>query len=401
MPDRLDLEIQNANSHTRAMLAEYVAWGDKIVLGNVQQWLYNEIIEFVNFHMETAETCLQLIEREKIADALGLCRSLLEHYLLLMLMCRGHKFFRLKDRSDLTESQFKSYLDEEKAKLREQQEAGTTQVLAVEKYPRAKRHLMYVVEGLKSREDPEFVVSVHYFYFKEFRPEIMRLKRGDYFEYVEPQPDTEQAMKQYQQEAISVYRHYLSYDALLTCLELNDLVDQAAIARIEAHYTFLGQFLHPTHDAARDLHERSNYHDGQPNIGMTTEYTIEARLLASLYVCYLVSGILDAIAGLHESAPKDFITDAGVEELRRLIAEVPKRFSYFWFLFNDPPLYDKFSYCSYHVSKTELEELGHYGNVPNERVTFDQHIYAHLQHALQDWSNAKCGVYYSPLNAGR
>ena len=40
-------------------------------------------------------TCLLLIEKGKIADALGLSRSLLEHYLLLMLMSRGRKYPKL------------------------------------------------------------------------------------------------------------------------------------------------------------------------------------------------------------------------------------------------------------------------------------------------------------------
>jgi hypothetical protein len=117
---------------------------------------------------------------------------------------------------------------------------------------------MHVFEGLKAEDDPGLVIPVHYFHFKDFRPEVMRLKHGDYFEYVEYSPDTQKIPQGHQQEAAIVYRHYLSYDALLTCLELNELADGAAITRIEAHYTFLEKFLHPAHDAARDLHEDSN-----------------------------------------------------------------------------------------------------------------------------------------------
>src|SRR4051812_44539585 len=111
--DGLAAEIQGLSDHTQALLAEYVAWGGKIAIGEVHQWLYNELIDFANFRMETVVTCLRLIEQGQIADALGLCRSLLENYLLYMLMCRGTKFFQLQDRTDLSEAEFKKYLGEQ------------------------------------------------------------------------------------------------------------------------------------------------------------------------------------------------------------------------------------------------------------------------------------------------
>lgn len=396
LDDRITLEVQRVNEHTRALLAEYIAWGSKIVTGGVQQWMYNELIDFLNFRMETADACVQLIERNKIADALGLCRSLLEHYLLFMLMCRGRKFFRLQDRTDLTESEFKKYVAEQQGKLKTGQEAGTANCLAVEKYPRAKRHIMHIFEGLVS-DDDELIVPVHYFHFKEFRPEVMRLKQGDYFEYIEYPSDTLEVLKGHQKDAVAVYRHYLSYDALLTCLELNGLVDHRAIARIEAHYTFLGQFLHPANNAARELHEHSNYYQGQPVIGMDTPYSPTARLLAALYVCYLVAGLLDEVAHLHENAPKAYIAEPGTDQLRHLAGEVPKKYGYFWFLFNDPPLYDKFNYCVNHATDEELAAYGHYSNTPNDRIMFNQHIYGHLKDTLDGWSNARAGTYTPPL----
>jgi hypothetical protein len=379
------------------MLAEYIAWGDKIVTGGVQQWMYNELIDFLNFRMETADTCVQLIERHKVADALGLCRSLLENYLLFMLMCRGRKFFQLQNRTDLTEGQFKTYVAEQQEELKTKQEAGTTQRIAVEKHPRTKRHLMHIFEGLKAEDDDELVIPAHYFHFKQFHPEVMRLKQGDYFEYVEYEPDTLKVLKGHQKDAAIAYRYYLSYDALLTCLELNELVDQAAIARIEAHYTFLGRFLHPTNDAARELHDYSNQHQGRPAIGMDTPYSPVAQLLAALYVCYLVASLLDEVAHLHENAPKTYIADPGTEQIRHLAAGVPHKYSYFWFLFNDPPLYDKFLYCTSHATADEWATYGHYANAPDDRIMFNQHIYSHLKDALGGWNNAKTGTYTSPL----
>jgi hypothetical protein len=396
--DPLPAEIARVNQLTRSMIDEYVSWRSKIVHGEIDQLMYSEMLDFVNFRIETADSCLLLIENRKIADALGLSRSLFENYLLLMLMCRGTKYFKLQDRSSLSEAEFKAYFEEQKAELRQKQVEGKTQCLYVRKYPRAKRHLMYVFEGLQSSEEPDFVIPVHFIHFREFFPEIMRLKDENYFQHHELPPETKKADRDYRLETESRYKHYLSYDALLQCLEINQLTDSAVLARIEAHYTFLGKFLHPTHNAARELHEGNNVFTGETAIGMTQPYAKPAVLLASLYVCYIVAGLLDEVTGLLERAPSKYMRNAGTSGLRRLTAKVPSEFSYFWFLFNDPPLYDRFNYCSTsHVSNKELAEWGHYENVPKERVPFDQHIYSHLQSALNGWSNSRCGMYKPPL----
>jgi hypothetical protein len=97
--DPLPAEIARVNQLTRSMIDEYVSWRSKIVHGEIEQFMYSEMLDFVNFRIETADTCLLLIEHGKIADALGLSRSIFENYLLLMLMCRGTKYFKLRDLS--------------------------------------------------------------------------------------------------------------------------------------------------------------------------------------------------------------------------------------------------------------------------------------------------------------
>lgn len=255
---------------------------------------------------------------------------------------------------------------------------------------------MYVFEGLKAHNEPGFSIPSHFFRFQEFHPETMRLKDEEYFQYYEPDPETKKILLGHQREAKSLYRHYLSYDALLQCLELNELADSVVTARIEAHYTFLGKFLHPTNQAARDLHDRANVFNGGTAIGMESDYSKVAVLLASLYVCSLVAGLLQEVANMIETAPPKYIEDAATDVLRNTTARVAVDFPYFWFLFNDPPLYDRFKYCLYTATSEELAKWGHYSSVPKERVTFDQHIYTHLQEALKGW-NGRVGDYASPI----
>jgi hypothetical protein len=292
--DSLDSEIIRVNALSRQMIDEYVSLGGHIVIGEVQHAMYGDIFDFLNFRVETADTCLDLIASGRIADALGLCRSLLENYLLLTLMCRGRKFFQLQNLENKTPVEFKLHLNEQQTKLREQHAKGDALAcLEVQSYPRAARHLMYVFEGLSDKGIPGFFIPIHYIEFRNFRPETMRLRDEDYFVYHESSPDLKKASKDYRKEAAHLYRHYLSYDGLIQCLELNNFFDKPAVAWLEAHYTFLGQYLHPTHDAARILHEHSNVHSAQTSIGMNRPYSKPAILLAALYACYCLAGLLD------------------------------------------------------------------------------------------------------------
>jgi hypothetical protein len=396
MTDALAREISKAQNVARTLITQYVAWGGEIQYSQIEHAIYGDAIDFVNFRIETADSCLLLIENGRIADALGLCRALLENHLLFMLICRGTKFFQVED-THLKGAAFKAHLAQRRTDLTQQQAAGSTSCIAIEAYPRRDGLLMHIFEGLNSPDTPGFRIPAHYFHIREFNPEIMRLKDEDYFLHHEPPPEVRKADKQYRFEQEQRYRFYLSYDGLLTCLELNGLADRALQARINAHYTFLGKFLHPTHNAARELHEGANAYDGGTRIGMGQQYTQTAVLLACLYVCYLLAAILDEAAGLFEAAPAEYMADPGTAALRAATARVPAAFPYFWFLFNDPPPWDRYNYCTRHATDAELAAWGGYMQVPLDRVQFDQHIYDYLTLALSANTSSKWGVYRSPL----
>ncbi|MBK3645934.1 hypothetical protein [Streptomyces sp. MBT33] len=394
----LDQEIQRVNSATRAMIDAYCQWNGKIETGEIEYSLYGDLLEFVNFRIETADSCLLLLEHNKVADSLGLCRPLLENYLIFMLMCRGHKFFQLQDLSGeaLTEGQFKARVKEAQEELEKLKDAGTAQYIDVKRYPRAKHRIMYVFEGLKDKDDPTHIVPLHFFQFQDFNPELMRLKEDKYFQYYEHSKETKKVIQGHVEAEAWRYKYYLAYDALLHNLEINDIIDAGGIARIEAHYTFLGKFVHPTKDAARDLHERSNWHSRHTGIGIAQPYEGQAKLLAALYLCHLVAGLLNEIAALIEKAPSKYITDAGTEDVRRATACASDDFGYFWFLFNKPPRYDRFNYCVHHATQDQVNGWGGYENVPIELVSFNKDIYGNFKNALNS-QRTVLYTYQSPL----
>jgi hypothetical protein len=146
MPHTLADEITRAKQLARDLITEYVDWRDKIRYGQEQPFEYMEALDFINFRVETADSCLLLLENQLVADALGLCRALLENHLLFMLMCRGTKFFQLED-TGLKGAAFRARLKEKQAELKALQDEGKTRYLRIEEYPRRSGYLMYVLEG--------------------------------------------------------------------------------------------------------------------------------------------------------------------------------------------------------------------------------------------------------------
>jgi hypothetical protein len=65
-------EIDRASKLARDIIAEYVAWSDKVTYGDELHDLYREVFDFVNFRVETADSCLLLLDNRRVGDALGL-----------------------------------------------------------------------------------------------------------------------------------------------------------------------------------------------------------------------------------------------------------------------------------------------------------------------------------------
>jgi len=92
-----------------------------------------------------------------------------------------------------------------------------------------------------------------------------------------------------------------------------------------------------------------------------------------------------------------YIQGPGTADLRSITTSVYETFPYFWFLFNSPPLWDKFNYAIYHLDDEVLKSYGGYANIPGSVVTFDSDIYGHLVSAIRGGRNARVGTYRSPI----
>lgn len=380
--------IKQAAKDITTILETYTNWWRKFEHGEVSYSLYHDLTEFVNERMETIDACRILLENERVADTLGLNRALLENYLLYILMCRGEKYFRI--RTLKRSEKLDKILEDERKKI------GTGSLVAVEVHPTLKRHILYIFEGLKSSTDNSFI-PYHFFSIKEFDPESMRLDDDNYFTYYDAGDTVRARDLQHKKEQNFMYRHYMSYDGLLNCLRINEITDEAAIHRIQAHYTYLGRFLHPTHEAFRSLRERSNYHSERTIVGTEYPYERSAVLMAYAYTIHNAIGYLDELANVLDNAPAENFKSSGSEDVHKVIDEMRERYSYFWYIFNEPPDHAKFNYVIHHLSDAEFEAIGKdYRRVDPSIVTFNKHIYGSFQDAMGGWSNRRVGSYKPP-----
>lgn len=403
-PNSLDREIESVWIAFDDILAAWHGLGETLRHGDTLQMVYAELIEYASLRVETATSMRLLASSGLVADSLGLGRALLEHVLLLRLMAKGTRYVQVSEPKQRTGAELREALREAKRAVAESQARGELlDVVRVAAYPRGgPSRIMWIREGLTNPDEPDFTVSHHYFQFDQHRPAALRLGADEYDRYL-PKGYAEAgglkaARRQAGERAKFIYDFYLSWSALLVSLRENDLASNPEIRRIEAHYTFLGQFLHPTPDAARRLHDPPNLSDGRPRTGLTQPYHRLAVLLAGLYSLWLLRAVVREIADMLESAPARYIADPGTQELRRYIGSIESRYDYFWFIDNPAPLWDRFDHAVHQVTDDELREAGGYAGIETDSIHMPWDSYDHLKAALGGWSNVRVGSYRSPLD---
>lgn len=119
MSERIEQEVSAALDFVDRLAAAWTDIGKHQKAGETTQIMYSNIIEFANLRMKTASTLTLLIQSNRISDALGLSRSLLEHALLLRLLTKGNRYFQVgPEAADRSHSEFKKLLLEKRSELR-------------------------------------------------------------------------------------------------------------------------------------------------------------------------------------------------------------------------------------------------------------------------------------------
>lgn len=388
-PDLLDREIDKVVYSLQQLLMEYTNLGSKVKTGEVHNTYFDEIFEFVNLRMESVDSAKTLLEIGRVSDALSLCRPLLEQYLLFKLICRGHKYYRLQNFND--KNLYKWKLSEAKEKSKDPE----VPYVKAKKHGRSKQTIQYEFEGLKYDDPDSLRITFHYFLYQEHNPQAQNLRVWDYYSAIPIDEDFQKALEDNHKNAKFVYKSYLSYSSIKDCLLMNNLSSKRTEQMIDAHYTFLGHFIHPSNRVSRSLHLRSNVHEGNTGIGLSNSYSRESILLAYLYLLNLAQGLIEECVYVLDAAPKKNIESFDSGLCKELLREQRDQFSYFWFLSHQAPAFDKFRTLGKFRDPKAYSE--NYLEVPDAKVPFDYDVYGRFVNSRMSWTTMNGVEYKSPL----
>lgn len=386
---QLEAEIEVASSCLERLFEEYGNLWDKVQVGQVHNLFFDELAEFANLRLETLSSAAILLKQGRVGDALSLCRSALEGLLLFQVITQGHSHVRLQKFED------KGQLEVAFRKAKELLDAGTASFVSVKKRRGDRLALQYEFKGPNYNESEPLRIPLHYFLFQDHQPQIHRLKTWDYYSAIPIEGEFLRTLNEQHESSKNTYNTYLSYKSLKESLELNNLIDPDMSKRLEAHYTFLGNFVHPTNNAARNLHEKSNNRNGGTSIGLPNGYSSEAILLGYLYVLNLAHSHIETLVRVIKTAPARYITEFSSTEIDEMIEIQRLRFEYFWFLSSKAPRYDKFRAAL--LPRLFKKYSKNYLSIPDSQVPFDYRIYDRFIQSLGGWSNPAIGIYDSPL----
>ena len=319
-----------------------VQWGDS-------QWLQDlEILDYIRIQTLSLQNAKKIVMQGYYRDSYHLIRMIFEGYFTLRLITTCDLYpLRVKvarGKSDPSLNDAKKRVSEEiKRKL------GSR---LVKIYEEDNKTLVAILHGVPIIDDTgkeTGVVIPYYGAWRNFRPVEYHLRREtlqDKFPTLRfltgewAGVPRRKMIKKLNENYGLLYKYFLTFDRILENLCLNDVLNKKTATRVLVHYNFLSNFSHCTSDSI-GLISRRRFTQVSSN-GLENVYDHYFSELALLYTCHLLAMHL-------EHAIYYFIKwrRLGLKRehkvYRQICKETERQFGYFWFIFNKPHQYDKYS----------------------------------------------------------
>ncbi len=329
---------------TLKKLPEDVQWGGS-------SWAQDmEILDFIRIQTISLENAKKNAVQGYYRDAYHLIRMVFEGYFILRLISTCDKYpLRIR----IKRAKNDPSLNHAKDRLIQQvrQKLGNRLITT---YVEDKNILVAVLRGIPvvddKGKDTGVIVPYYYGAWHNFRPVEYHLKRETLQDRLPtrrfltgewatmPRRIKSEIVKNYG----ALYKYFLTFDRILENLRLNGVLDKKTTTRVLVHYNFLSNFSHSTSDSLSIVRERKFYQLSQN--GLDIVYNHYLSELALLYVCHLLSMHLQhAIYYLRWRAIK---LKNELKIYRVLCKRVEGDFGYFWFVFNEPHQYDRYSHAN-------------------------------------------------------
>ncbi len=322
-------------------LPDDVEWGDV-------SWAQDmEILDFIRIQTLSLQNAKENAIRGYYRDTFHLIRMIYEAYFVLRLVSTCDKYpFRIR----IKRGQHDPSL--EHAKKRTIQEAHRAfGGRLVRTYMEDRNTLVAVLRGISvidsQGQDTGVIVPYYYGAWHDFRPVEYHLRRQGLQDRVptlrfltgEWAAFTRRMRKDLSKDYGLIYRYFLTFDKILDNLYLNVILNKKLTTRVLVHYNFLSNFSHSTSDSISLMTTRriTEITSG----GLSIVYNHYFSELALLYICHLLSMHLQ-----HATFYLRWRT-IKLKNIRRtyqpLCRKVEDDFGYFWFIFNKPHQYDRYT----------------------------------------------------------
>ena len=315
--------------------------------GNTSWFQDTEILNFIRIQTLSLQNARDNTVRGYYRDTFHLLRMVYEAYFVLRLVSTCDKYpFRIRIRRGERDP------DLEHAKNRAIQEAQSVfGNRLVRTYMEDRTTLVVVLRGIPVLDDQDqdtgVIVPYYYQVWQDFRPERYHLRRqavqgriptlrfltGEWASI--PRKIKKELSKDYR----LLYKYFLTFDRILDNLRLNGILNKKLATRVLVHYNFLSKFSHSTRDSIRLVSTRRITEITSNGLGIIYNHYFSE--LALLYICHLLSMHLQhAMFYLRWRAIK-------LKNRRRIYQSLCRRvesdFGYFWFIFNKPHQYDRYT----------------------------------------------------------
>jgi hypothetical protein len=315
--------------------------------GNIS-WLQDtQILDFIRLQTISLQNAKENTVRGYYRDTFHLLRMVYEAYFILRLVSTCDKYpFRIKIRRRGHDP------DLEHAKTRAIQEAQAAfGNRLVRTYMEDGSTLVLVLRGLQviDEQDQDTGVIVPYYYhvWQDFRPDQYHLRRQAVqgkiptlrFLTGEWASIPRRIKKELGKDYGLLYRYFLTFDRILDNLCLNEVLNKKLATRVLVHYNFLSKFSHSSRDSIRLVSERRITEITSNGLGIIYNHYFSE--LALLYVCHLLS--------MHLRHAMFYLRWRGIKLKNKrtiyqpLCHRVESDFGYFWFIFNRPHQYDRYT----------------------------------------------------------
>jgi hypothetical protein len=322
-------------------LPDDVVWGETSYMEDI------EILNFIRIQTLSLQNMKENTLRGYYRDTFHMIRMVFEAYFVLRLVSTCDKYpFRIKVKRGKHDPSL------EHAKNRIIQEAQTHFAnRLVKTYWEDNNTLVAVIHGIPvvdgQGQDTGVIVPYYYQAWHDFRPVEYHLRReglqdriptlrfltGEWAAF-----PRRKMKKNLSKDYGLIYRYFLTFDKILDNLCLNGVLNKKLSTRVLVHYNYLSNFTHSTSDSISMISTR-RITEITPG-GLSVIYNHYSSELSLLYICHLLSMHLQhAIFYLKWRAIK--LKNKRTYQL--LCRRVEDDFGYFWFIFNKPHQYDKYT----------------------------------------------------------